>query len=71
MNVRIAKMAKEKGLFYLDLYSGFMNENGNLPYEFAQEDGIHLNARGTGKWVEYILKHIPPMKEINEKEETN
>ena len=71
LNVRIAKMAKEKGLFYLDLYSGFMNENGNLPYEFAQEDGIHLNARGTGKWVEYILKHIPPMKEINEKEETN
>lgn len=71
LNVRIARMAKEKGLLYLDLYSGFMDEAGNLPYEFAQEDGIHLNSRGTGKWVDYILRHIPPMKEMkNETEET-
>ena len=48
-----------------------MDEAGNLPYEFAQEDGIHLNSRGTGKWVDYILRHIPPMKEMkNETEET-
>ena len=69
LNVSIAKMAQEKNVYYLDLYSGFMNEDGNLPYEYAQEDGIHLNAKGTGKWVEYILNHVPSAEEdTNEKE---
>lgn len=57
INVEIAKMATEKGCYYIDLYSALSNANKVLPTKIAQEDGIHMNQQGCQKWIDYLLKH--------------
>lgn len=56
-NSYIQTIAQEKDLYYLDLYSFFLDENGQLPPE-AGGDGIHLNAQYAKIWAEYLHCHI-------------
>ncbi len=49
-------LCDEKGIFYLDLYSAFADENGNLPDEFSA-DGVHLTKNGYIKWADYLRTH--------------
>lgn len=56
-NVAIAKMAKEQGCYYIDLYHALADENNCLPEEIAQEDGIHMNEEGCRAWIDYLLCH--------------
>ncbi len=49
MNQSIKEMAKSEGVVYLDLYSLFANEQGNLRIELST-DGLHLNAEGYKLW---------------------
>ncbi len=58
LNQQIARMAYERGLHYLDLYSALADEGGTLRAEYAAGgDGIHLNADGYGAWREYLITH--------------
>ena len=57
VNVEIAKMATEKGCYYIDLYSALSNADQALPTEIAQEDGIHMNQQGCQMWIDYLLNH--------------
>lgn len=57
VNVKIAKMAKEKDCYYIDLYSALVDEEGNLKYSVANEDGIHFNQSGCNIWMNYLLEH--------------
>ena len=54
LNVRLAEMASENGLRYLDTYSALCNEDGDLPTNLCREDGIHLNAEGSARWVAFL-----------------
>lgn len=56
-NVEIAKMAKNSGAYYIDLYHAFAGRDKALPEGYARSDGIHLNAAGCEKWQEYLLCH--------------
>ena len=57
INVEIAKMAKSKDCYYIDLYSALSNADKALPTNIAQEDGIHMNQEGCQKWIDYLLEH--------------
>ena len=59
LNLSLAKLASSKGFYYIDLFTALADENGNLPYGLAQEDGIHLKERGVERWVSYLATHIP------------
>ncbi|MBX2890606.1 MAG: hypothetical protein KF734_06740 [Saprospiraceae bacterium] len=55
LNVRVAQIAKDYALPYLDLYSEMTDASGNLSVRFT-EDGIHLNGTGYLVWKKEIEK---------------
>ena len=55
-NGRMQKAAEEKQVVFLDLYSEFANENGELPEE-ASKDGVHLKSDYCKQWLEYLKVH--------------
>ena len=46
----------EEVIAYLDLYSEFVNENGELPAE-ASKDGVHLRSDWCKQWLTYLQTH--------------
>lgn len=49
LNARIAQIARDYALRYLDLYTPLTDANGNLSAKFT-EDGVHLNGAGYNAW---------------------
>ena len=50
------KVAQEKQVVYLDLYSAFVGEDGQLPAD-ASTDGVHLSGAYYKAWLEYLKTH--------------
>lgn len=59
VNGMLAKLSQEKHCYFLDLYHALCDEEGNLPYGIAREDGIHLKEAGTKRWIRYLTEHVP------------
>lgn len=58
VNNAIAKMAADKGLFYLDAQEALADAEGNLRGDYVGTyDGIHMNPTGYAAWADYILTH--------------
>lgn len=55
-NELMRQAAKEKQVVFLDLYSEFVDENGELP-EGASRDGVHLVKEACQQWLEYLKTH--------------
>jgi len=55
-NELIKTMCAELEVYYIDTYSLFADEDGNLPEE-AGFDGVHLNAIHYREWGEYVRTH--------------
>ncbi len=55
-NTYIHRVASEKNLVYLDLFTYFQNDEGQLPAE-ASGDGLHLNGTYCKKWADYLRWH--------------
>lgn len=55
-NDLLKEVAKEKGVYYLDISSSVENEQGYLPDD-AATDGIHLNKNYCDKWLQYLKTH--------------
>ena len=55
-NDLMRKAAQEKQVVFLDLYSEFVDENGELPAE-ASRDGVHLHKEYCQKWLAYLQTH--------------
>lgn len=53
LNARIAQIAKDYALPYIDLYSQLTDVSGNLSARFT-DDGIHLNGTGYIVWREAL-----------------
>jgi lysophospholipase L1-like esterase len=49
LNQRLAAIAQQDGVVFLDLYSQFTDADGNLRHELTT-DGLHLNANGYATW---------------------
>lgn len=55
-NDLMRRAAQEKQVVFLDLYSEFVNENGELPTE-ASKDGVHLRSDWCKQWLAYLQTH--------------
>lgn len=54
LNNLLKEENKQCCFVYIDLYSLFEDENGNLKMEFADADGIHLNSKGYKIWADML-----------------
>lgn len=68
-NGLIAQVAEEQQVFYLDVASALMDEEGALPAE-SSTDGIHLKKAYYKVWYEYLQTHIITDTEEIKGEET-
>ena len=50
------RVAEEKQVVFLDLYSAFADENGELPAD-ASKDGVHLYSQWCKDWLTYLQTH--------------
>ncbi len=55
-NGGLYNMAVEKQVYYLDINSSLIDENGQLP-EAAARDGVHLIPEYYKKWLDYLKLH--------------
>lgn len=56
LNVRLANLAKQQGLIYLEINSALKKE-GKLNQDFTT-DGVHLNGKGYTIWANQIATHL-------------
>ena len=57
VNEKLALLAYQHGMYYLDLYSALCGEDGYLKAEYAADDGLHLNNEGYSAWRELLITH--------------
>ena len=58
INAEIARMASEKGLYYLNAQEALADAEGNLRADYTGTfDGIHMNPTGYAAWADYLLTH--------------
>ncbi len=55
-NDLMRKTAREKNVVFLDLYSAFVDRDGELPAE-ASKDGVHLRKDYCRQWMDYLRTH--------------
>lgn len=55
INKGLQKITEEEKVLFIDLYTAFADESGNLPAHFTF-DGVHLTKPGYDKWVEVLRK---------------
>lgn len=57
VNEKLALLAYQHGMHYLDLYGALCGEDGYLKVEYAADDGMHLNNEGYSAWREMLITH--------------
>ena len=57
LNGILEQHSQENDFTYIDLYSSFKDTNGDLNLEFADKDGLHLNALGYILWLDILKKN--------------
>lgn len=55
-NALVQNLAKEKGVYYLNVAEAFKDKNGNMP-SAATSDGIHFGPAYYKRWIEYLKTH--------------
>ncbi len=57
-NHNLEKLAAELASRYLDIYSTFVDSNGNPKKEYLSDDGVHLANRGYAVWAHEVEKML-------------
>lgn len=57
VNNELAKMAVEKGCYFINLHEVLADENGDLRADLAAQDGVHLNASAYPLVRDYLTTH--------------
>jgi lysophospholipase L1-like esterase len=58
VNRRLAGIAREFEAEYLDVYSSFVDGEGNPKAGYLSDDGVHLSIRGYEAWAEAVEKFL-------------
>ncbi len=58
-NRLLQAMCAEHGIYFIDVYEIFADENGHL-YAADSTDGIHLGVASSRRWVDYLRTHPLP-----------
>ena len=64
VNHGLKKMAKEEGVFLIDIYPHFLDKDGRLDKNLTY-DGLHLNANGYQRWIPLVLEHARPTRFVH------
>lgn len=56
VNGELARMSKEGGFTYVDLSGKLKDKSGKLDVQYAEPDGLHLNAAGYRVWIELLKR---------------
>jgi lysophospholipase L1-like esterase len=59
-NQLIEKMAHEKKIFFADVHSALVDEEGYLPDNASPKDGVHFGGTYFRKWIDFLLSHTVP-----------
>ncbi len=57
LNSKLEVLAKKEKVKYVDLYSSFIDENGQMNLKFTN-DGLHINGEGYKLWCELIKDKV-------------
>ena len=57
-NRLLAEIAREHHAEYLDVYSLFVDPQGNPKSEYLQDDGIHLSGKGYEVWADEVERFL-------------
>lgn len=57
LNESIAQLAKQNGVYFVDVAQALTDAEGNLPMEASPTDGMHLTPEYYQKWFEYLKTH--------------
>ncbi|MDL2219322.1 GDSL-type esterase/lipase family protein [Ruminococcaceae bacterium OttesenSCG-928-O06] len=57
LNDQLAKMAFEKGLYFVDLNEALAGDDGWMRSDYGAGDGYHMTPAGYAAWVEYLVTH--------------
>ena len=58
MNRKLTKMAEEENVFYLDIYSLFLEQGGGVVKDYLLDDGVHVSEKGYLVWSGEVEKHL-------------
>jgi beta-glucosidase len=56
-NERIAKLADDKQVFFLDINARFLDKDGNLPAD-VMPDKLHPNRKGYEIWADAVEQRV-------------
>lgn len=59
-NKRLRDIARQKNIFYLDLYSQFLGSDAKPIKDYFEPDGIHLSQKGYNIWADALEHAIFP-----------
>lgn len=57
VNGELAKMALEKGCYFINIYEALADENGDLREDLAGGDGVHLKPAAYDIMANYLVTH--------------
>lgn len=57
LNSKLAQIANNQNIFYIDINEKFDDEKGNLPSNYSQ-DGVHIYAKYYKDWTNWIAENI-------------
>lgn len=57
-NKGLEELAREKKCEFIDLFSVFFDEKGQLHEDYISADGVHLNGKGFSAWIEAIKNAV-------------
>ncbi|HWR71542.1 MAG TPA: GDSL-type esterase/lipase family protein [Nitrospirota bacterium] len=58
INRRLKELAKEQNADYLDVYSAFVDADGNVKAGLLSDDGVHLANKGYEVWVMEVERFL-------------
>ncbi len=56
VNTGLQTSAERNGYTFINLCSALSDANGDLDFQYAKADGIHLNPLGYAKWISILRK---------------
>lgn len=68
-NGLMRRVAEEKQVAFLDLYTEFVDENEELPAD-ASKDGVHLYKEYCRRWLSYLQTHTTDYETLYPQKET-
>lgn len=56
-NVKLYSMCTQRGIYFIDAFSDWFNEDGEMLTDFYEPDGIHLRHDGYDKLLDILLEN--------------